>query len=295
MPSSAGIRHAPDRRSSPPRRSSDLGARRRSPGAPSARASRRAPGARARWWRVCCGSTASRSRRARGRLREPPERAATRRRATPSRRDRKSTRLNSSHLGISYAVFCWYPPRPGSTLLPSPTLFRSRSQTPLAWGSQRASVSPCARSSSAMVEGLLRIHCKSIATRTRPPPGTTGTRSDSPPRNTQPPRSEEHTSELQSLRHLVCRLLLVSATPRIDAPPLPDALPISEPDAARLGLPARERLAVRPELERDGGGFVADPLQVDRDAHAAASGNHRNAQRLAAAQHPAAEIGRAHV
>src|SRR5437899_12348776 len=24
-----------------------------------------------------------------------------------SRRDRKSTRLNSSHLGISYAVFCW--------------------------------------------------------------------------------------------------------------------------------------------------------------------------------------------
>src|ERR1039458_10019940 len=27
-------------------------------------------------------------------------------RANPGRRDRKSTRLNSSHLGISYAVFC---------------------------------------------------------------------------------------------------------------------------------------------------------------------------------------------
>src|SRR5262245_64971782 len=27
-------------------------------------------------------------------------------RRQPSRRDRKSTRLNSSHLGISYAVFC---------------------------------------------------------------------------------------------------------------------------------------------------------------------------------------------
>src|SRR5258705_5208563 len=26
--------------------------------------------------------------------------------STPSRTDRKSTRLNSSHLGISYAVFC---------------------------------------------------------------------------------------------------------------------------------------------------------------------------------------------
>src|SRR5262245_1353283 len=37
-------------------------------------------------------------------------------------RDRKSTRLNSSHLGISYAVFCT---TPVSTLLPYTTLFRS--------------------------------------------------------------------------------------------------------------------------------------------------------------------------
>src|ERR1039458_3507826 len=29
-----------------------------------------------------------------------------------------------------------------------------------------------------------------------------------PARSARPPRSEEHTSELQSLRHLVCRLLL---------------------------------------------------------------------------------------
>src|SRR5262245_63388078 len=51
----------------------------------------------------------------------PPSRRAPRRTSTPSRdgssararssarscaRDRKSTRLNSSHLGISYAVFC---------------------------------------------------------------------------------------------------------------------------------------------------------------------------------------------
>src|ERR1039458_3804282 len=32
--------------------------------------------------------------------------------------------------------------------------------------------------------------------------------SSNPPSGTAPPRSEEHTSELQSLRHLVCRLLL---------------------------------------------------------------------------------------
>src|SRR5262245_62488251 len=34
------------------------------------------------------------------------------------------------------------------------------------------------------------------------------------------PRSEEHTSELQSLRHLVCRLLLEKKTRR-QAPPVP--------------------------------------------------------------------------
>src|SRR5262245_4375851 len=41
----------------------------------------------------------------------------------PAIEDRKSTRLNSSHLGISYAVFCPLPP--SSTLFPYTTLFRS--------------------------------------------------------------------------------------------------------------------------------------------------------------------------
>src|SRR5947209_1767312 len=39
--------------------------------------------------------------------------------------DRKSTRLNSSHANISYAVFCLIRPPPGSTLFPYTTLFRS--------------------------------------------------------------------------------------------------------------------------------------------------------------------------
>src|SRR5438045_5512374 len=59
---------------------------------------------------------------------------------------------------------------------------------------------------------LFRSRCKSfhVPARWRAPPS-------SPPRSVSPasrsvccdtPRSEEHTSELQSLRHLVCRLLL---------------------------------------------------------------------------------------
>src|SRR5690554_2912318 len=40
--------------------------------------------------------------------------------------DRKSTRLNSSHVRISYAVFCLTPSTPRSTLFPYTTLFRSQ-------------------------------------------------------------------------------------------------------------------------------------------------------------------------
>src|SRR5699024_1405145 len=40
-------------------------------------------------------------------------------------KDRKSTRLNSSHVSISYAVFCLLPSPPPSTLFPYTTLFRS--------------------------------------------------------------------------------------------------------------------------------------------------------------------------
>src|SRR5262245_50218459 len=49
---------------------------------------------------------------------------------------------------------------------------------------------------------------------------------DHPGRQAQAPRSEEHTSELQSLRHLVCRLLLVPPPPALSPLSLHDALPI---------------------------------------------------------------------
>src|SRR5438045_3322081 len=44
--------------------------------------------------------------------------------------DRKSTRLNSSHLGISYAVFCLTTLPPTPPLFPYTTLFRSFSGKP---------------------------------------------------------------------------------------------------------------------------------------------------------------------
>src|SRR5215510_15913272 len=54
-------------------------------------------------------TTLFRSRRARrdGNRAKPRDRCVARRRAgAVHRRDRKSTRLNSSHVAISYAVFC---------------------------------------------------------------------------------------------------------------------------------------------------------------------------------------------
>src|SRR5262245_29169356 len=56
-------------------------------------------------------------------------------------------------------------------------------------------------------------------------------------------RSEEHTSELQSLRHLVCRLL--PRTPLVYRPSLHDALPIFAMLAGRKLPPERAARALR--------------------------------------------------
>src|ERR1035441_10616363 len=101
--------------------------------------------------------------------------------------DRKSTRLNSSHLGISYAVT--------TTLFPYTTLFRSRIKKAV----QNLSARPQPDTSGAISHGTGAMECVLH-------------------------RSEEHTSELQSLRHLVCR----------DHYPLSlhDALPISDKEGS---------------------------------------------------------------
>src|SRR5436309_10425870 len=96
------------------------------------------------------------------------------------------------------------PPRP--TLFPYTTLFRSRV-------GPNITISALSRSI-----GLDAQPIVTTATRTRQPP--------SPhllPSGHAPPRSEEHTSELQSRENLVCRLLLEKKNDqrRILRPPPP--------------------------------------------------------------------------
>src|SRR5690349_4936121 len=143
--------------------------------------------------------------------------------------DRKSTRLNSSHVEISYAVFCLktIPPPPRSTLFPYTTLFRSvaiefRSKQPMLWWRQMWDIG---FSVGSIVSSLLiGVAMGNIAW---------GIPIDAKGEYAGTffsllHRSEEHTSELQSRRDLVCRLLLENDTPppEIHTLSLHDALPI---------------------------------------------------------------------
>src|ERR1022692_1276172 len=141
------------------------------------------------------------------------------------RSDRKSTRLNSSHLVISYAVFCLKKKKKSNTRDPSQTtaaencrcvppchhLYRA---LPLDTSRARRTLRPRLRfvcffffNDTATTEiytlslhDALPIWCD----RGRP-----GMRRRYPLRcRTESWRSEEHTSELQSPCNLVCRLLL---------------------------------------------------------------------------------------
>src|SRR5437870_3031716 len=133
--------------------------------------------------------------------------------------DRKSTRLNSSHVAISYAVFCLkkktrsesliaarrvscrccrlrrLPPRP--TLFPYTTLFRS---------ARREALLGPVHLRGPGIEERLRRGRKHV----EPGGGEIGDGQAMRPhgRGIAVLRSEEHTSELQSRGHLVCRLLL---------------------------------------------------------------------------------------
>src|SRR3982751_3671294 len=142
--------------------------------------------------------------------------------------DRKSTRLNSSHLGISYAVFCLKKKKgsaDGSLRLPTSST-RRPPRAPLRRAGERSRV---VRRFCGPSRG--RAHCLLVnfffLMMRRPPrstlfPYTTLFRSAGQiftrlvviygaptiAKLRSAVRSEEHTSELQSRSDLVCRLLL---------------------------------------------------------------------------------------
>src|SRR5256885_5722028 len=103
------------------------------------------------------------------------------------------------------------PPR--STLFPYTTLFRSVSTT------TRSTTPSCSWARRASSRARPRRKCCA-----RRKPGRSGSarkrRSGCPP-TTKRPRSEEHTSELQSPCNLVCRLLLEKNNQRRRRPPAP--------------------------------------------------------------------------
>src|SRR5687767_15250108 len=86
------------------------------------------------------------------------------------------------------------PPR--STLFPYTTLFRS---VPVRWYEQEVI---------RRFSGTTHIHCRSCNRQTLARRCKEEARACNQHRNPSRQRSEEHTSELQSLAYLVCRLLL---------------------------------------------------------------------------------------
>src|SRR5690349_23211740 len=85
---------------------------------------------------------------------------------------------------------------PSSTLFPYTTLFRSRTATPPWTSSPPPLVLPTARPATSPRRSTSASASPPAVRASRSRPGST------------PARSEEHTSELQSRRDLVCRLLL---------------------------------------------------------------------------------------
>src|SRR5207249_344831 len=144
--------------------------------------------------------------------------------ASTSPRDRKSTRLNSSHVSNSYAVFCLKKKRhlfgardrtrPGHPLLGTGSSDAHRPHQAFVYlsfffskhGVRRVLHSFPTRRSSDLVD--LEVQRGQVVAIVGPSGAGKTTLVDLLPRFYEPTRSEEHTSELQSRFELVCRLLL---------------------------------------------------------------------------------------
>src|SRR5690242_13528800 len=227
MPSFPRSAHHRALHSFPPRRSSDLGGSHALSPRFRLRRRQRRPHHRSR--------TDRQSRRHDGRRRPIRRRLPLRPGARtiawkvrPSRRqDRKSTRLNSSHMSISYAVFSSIRPPPCAALFPSTTLFRSR-RLSRAQPTVPSASTPTTSTSSKPNRSPKSKTRRAPATNT-PPASSTAWRTDYRLESAavSAARSEEHTSELQSHVNLVCRLFLDPPTTVRCTLSLHDALPIS--------------------------------------------------------------------
>src|SRR5690349_12795431 len=192
---SPGVRVSSTKPPSPTKRTAPLAADRRRCTSPSWR---RTPG--------CCPPSWTRSW---------PVITSTRWRCGKSTsRDRKSTRLNSSHVEISYAVFCSLCHHPDLHFSLHDALPISRresivNKTPVSYETNRSIGGRSPALYLAKLEkdtGLLPAELDTILA---------GHHIDAVAlRKVDFERSEEHTSELQSRRDLVCRLLLTLPPPR---------------------------------------------------------------------------------
>src|SRR5574340_823695 len=119
-------------------------------------------------------------------------------------RDRKSTRLNSSHQKISYAVFCLSLRARVRSVAESASAFsRASSDFP------PTSISLFFFNDTATTEiYTLSLHDALPICSTRASTPSARAHCSPSPRSGIRRRSEEHTSELQSPKDLVCRLLL---------------------------------------------------------------------------------------
>src|SRR6195256_2253945 len=141
-------------------------------------------------------------------------------------KDRKSTRLNSSHLGISYAVFCLKKKKQGRNGARHRAAGRHHHGSDLRIhrggtllhlsGNGQPAHSEAATFFFLMIRRPPRSTLfpyptlfQSCAEHRAPPMAAwVCRRTTSPSSSTTGTRSEEHTSELQSPMYLVCRLLL---------------------------------------------------------------------------------------
>src|SRR5947207_1542043 len=143
-----------------------------------------------------------------------------------SRRDRKSTRLNSSHTVISYAVFCLLRRPPTPTLFPYTTLFRSSPVLDRLDKQMHGAADSLEYERAARVRDQIASVRKVIERQQMVGPKEEDFDCIGLAEDALEARSEEHTSELQSHSDLVCRLLLAPATPDTYTLSLHDALPI---------------------------------------------------------------------